>query len=452
MSRHADDSLLDRLTEKVGLLPHGTRGLTSSAYQRISAGALALAGLWVLDLFAWSGLWNMLFSGNLTAITPVGTPVAILFGFILATVILHFESSFLAMDVKSPNLRRYAIARMVLIAAFAFITSLPIDLYVLREHIDRRVHEEEVLRTLPELLRKIDQAAAMPKSQAAQAIIEQNTVKPGMAKDQAASAVSQAEQELAAAQLARRDADRVWGQRIFDARQAKDAVTAYPDDLALRGKLAAANGREKSAAAGASAARKAENARAGAVAESQKTLDARDLDLRQEAANTRTQIAKVSEADVNRIEKWVHYIWQQPPARRVHEAGQSGDALLYEGDVLEGAHGASERLIVLNDVLQGRPARRPSMTEADRQRLKELRLGAFVDLNDKKAEERQSSDASSLRWLALVVWLAFAALPCMVLVLKFYLFDESTNEYYERQRPRARAAGAGEGGGGWQTS
>jgi hypothetical protein len=81
------------------LLPHEESGLTPIARKNIATASLMLAGLWLLDVLAWTGLWNMLLNGSLTALRPL-TLAALLLGVVFATLILRYESTFFSCDFR----------------------------------------------------------------------------------------------------------------------------------------------------------------------------------------------------------------------------------------------------------------------------------------------------------------------------------------------------------------
>lgn len=410
------------LMRRTGLLLYDEFALAPAAYKNIYTAALFLVGLWVVDTFAWSGLANTFLTGNVRRFEPL-TWVAMLIGVLMATLIMQYESTFLTADFQRGSRFKWAavVLRAVTVLFIAFATSLPIDLFLLEDQIDLRIHQEQVLSQLPALVQRRADALARPGSAVDAAFTIKETVAETDAKDRAS------ENRDA---IAERHSESL-KQRSFAQYQVgtleKDLAAADPQDRPrLQGLLRGAEERLKQAT-------RQENDLQARLSEASAEFATADLNLKKKQGEVQYADLESAQAEAVRYENWIHRIWRANPLTEVAEqAGSGAEPLKYDGAAVEGQMGIGERLIVLNDVLAGNPPRRPKMSESDRQALAEMRLSDFVNSDDQYAIQRQKIEASTLRRLMWTSLLVFTMLPLLIIMVKV-LFDEDTKLYYSRE-------------------
>jgi hypothetical protein len=425
-----------RLTRLTGLLLYGESGLTPAAFKNIATGSMFLVILWIVDFFAWSGLWNMFLTGGIRETGPL-TVVAVFLGLAFASVIMLYESSFLSADFRSrKRWPRLAVSiRVTTIILIALATSIPIDLFLLTSQVDLRIHHEQVFQQLPDLVSSWEEANKRTTGETAgsKADIEDKTsgpqVKAARAKDTKVAAEAElnvASSDRAKAEGHLRYLERQLADLTSNTTNAPPASPATTEDLrrlivGARSNVETLRKKEAEKGAAATAARtEANNA---------------DLEFQMAFKHAAKEEIDIALSEAHRYEQWIHKIWNTRPKINVTEEW-TDKPLHYDGKDVEGAVGIGDRLIVLGDLLSGRPARRPPMSEPDRAILARMRIADVITGLDVEATKRQESDASSLRKLAAATFIGFSLLPCLILALKL-IFEEDTALYFNRDHQRA---------------
>jgi hypothetical protein len=319
------------------------------------------------------------------------------------------------------------------ICLIAFVTALPIDLYLLQPQVDQRLHEEQVLRQIPGLIRQWDQAQArMAGNAVTEAEIKAATVTPRDAvemargnRDEQARRWAQARAHTLEAARAARDLE-----RLATASDASEAEVT-------RRQLQLSTARRAL-----SAAQQEENRQAGVLRAAETRSHEAGLNL--EAAVTNIRVIQMEAgADADRYANWIDDLANSPPGRyvREREPPAGGTPLLYDASQ-EAAAGPGDRLIALGDLLAGRSPRRPKMSDADRATLAKLKLTEFVT-GDPDSVARTGQEATALRRLTWACFAVFIFLPVRLLALKG-LFDRETLDYFDTEYQRQLGHSRGE--------
>ena len=413
------------LARRTWLLLYGTSGLTPVAFKNIASASVLLAILWMVDVVAWTGMWNMLFTGTLREVTPF-TIAAVVLGVLFATGILNYESSFLSADLRKSSFPALSVSiRVALILFFAFVTSLPFDLFLLDSQVNQRIHQEQVLMQLPQLIRAWEVAKQEATGLSAGAEKEAGTVEQRHSVVAATNDRSSEQEALASIR-----AQRITAQRHLSTLESQLSQGGMSsDDRALI---------EASLQRALVSLKSLQQAESQAAAKLQLAI-AREQDAQINLEKTEAQInwrqTKQAVADASRYENWIHDLWTAKPLQFVRERSTAGPSSLeYNGPVLEQT-GIGERLIVMGDILAARPPRRPRMSTGDREALAQMKLNPFVE-GDPQAIFRQQIEASSLRRLALACMGLFTVLPLLIFAQKF-LFEEDTRRYFDSDYQRA---------------
>ena len=409
------------LAKQTGLLPYGDIGLSPAAQKHLTTAAFLLAALWFIDLLAWFGLWNLLLTGSLRAMEPL-TGVAAALGLLFATAILHYESSFLTADLRRSTHPRISIAiRIFLIVFTAFATSLPVEMYLLEDQIETRLHQEEVLAQIPALVQRWEQARQQIEGNAVtQAERDAATVRQREALDAAARDRLQAETNHRDAQ---RDVAAQRGQ-LF-ALENRVAQGGEPSDIERVTNLVASARTRLNRLVG------REQTLAGALAAARSRESEADLALKEQVAKLRAVQVRDAASEARRYEMWLHDLWNAAPRQVVNERSSSAtDPLTYDGVAVESRIGIGEQLIALTDVLSGHSPRRPRISRQDQETLRNMNLAAFIE-DDEEGLLRQEAEAASLFRLVLLSVFGFTFVPMLIFALKF-LFDDDTRAYLDR--------------------
>jgi hypothetical protein len=139
------NGLLGRLARAYGLDVYGTGNLTRRAAIEMKYAALLLTVSFLFNLLGYTLLWNAVFHSGTLGIGWF-TALALIAGLIFSLLTLVYERQFLTADYSTPA-RTYFLAviiRLAIIASSGFIISQPLQLIVLRNPIQLRVHEESV--------------------------------------------------------------------------------------------------------------------------------------------------------------------------------------------------------------------------------------------------------------------------------------------------------------------
>lgn len=122
--------LLTGMVSVFGFDVYGESGLTTATRRWFVSFGLALACQYVIDVWLWHGA--MSYTGM--------TAFAIVFGFVVATVILLFDRSILVADLSRSRTVWLPIGgRLMFIFVLALISTVPLQLQVFRTEIDNRI-------------------------------------------------------------------------------------------------------------------------------------------------------------------------------------------------------------------------------------------------------------------------------------------------------------------------
>lgn len=421
------------LARRTGLLLYGETGLSPAAQKHLTTASFLLAALWFIDVLAWFGLWNLLLNGSLRAIKPL-TAVAAVLGLLLATAILHYESSFLTTDLRRSTRPKLSISIRVCLIVFAAIaTSLPVEMYLLEDQINARLHQEKVLAQIPALVQRWGQAKermsgneVTKKERDAATVPQREAVAAASRQRQQASSDFAAVQSEVSAQ--RRQ---VFGleNRLAQALENRLAQPVEQTEVDRLTSLVA------NARAALNRLQSREQALADAMATARSRESQADLAFKVEDAKISAVQTRDASVETRRYETWLHDLWNAPSRQVVQERGApANDRLVYDGEAIEGHIGVGEQLIVLTDVLQGAPPRRPRISTQDQAELKNMKIALFIE-DDVQGATRQQEEASSLRRLVLVTLFGFMFVPALIFASKF-LFDDDTRAYLDSDYQR----------------
>jgi len=408
------------------LLPHQMYGLTPTAFKNIATASILLCVLWAMDFVAWTGLFNLGFTGELRQVSA-GSAGALLMGVLFATGIMFYESQFLSSTFRRSHYPWVAVSvRAVLIFAAAAATSLPVDMFLLDAQINKRVHEEAVLSELPKLVQKWKDAREVTQAQGpvVDAEIKAKSVPQsealGNAKDAVATAddaVQQASREFYIKRNAVAHLQNTLSQPNLSDPERQSLTTelarAHSELNGAQQRLNQAQDRLKQATAGKNQAQ---------------------LALDSTVANNRLEIVERGAGEQTRYRDWIQSLWNAPPLEVVPEHTKQPDPQTYDGRGLETGQGIGQRIKILNDLLAGRPPRQPRFSEDDRAALAEMGLESYV-AEDAKAEAQDQADAAALRRLAISFMIVFTIVPLLIFALKGF-FDIDTRNYFDTEYQR----------------
>jgi hypothetical protein len=297
----------------------------------------------------------------------------------------------------------------------------------LEPQLNQRIHEEQILKLLPELVQQRAAAGGRPASDAAKARTDAATVSERTAVDTTNSAVDAAWKRLGDVRKQRADEQRKVN--TLSGRLSSIPQYEFGERSRVQGELAQAQRRV-------AALQKQEATLDRAVAEARDKHFAAQQNLKKRQAELHADNVETAATEVGRYERWIHQLWRANPLTTVTESAGGGEGFVYYGKTAETAGGIGERLIVLADLLSGEPPRRPKMTQGDLRVLAEMRLSNFIDDTDEDARKRQEAAAAQLHRLIWACIAVFSILPLLIIIVKL-LFDEDTKLYYSRDYQKA---------------
>lgn len=157
-----------RVARWMGLDVWGDSLLNRRAAREMGSAAMLLAVVLAFELLAWSMLFNVLVHSAQWKLSPLSL-MALLLGGIFAAAVFLFEKSFVTADASEERWRiaiAYAI-RLVVIIGSALATAQPIELLVFGGAIENRLYEENVLAEAVRQIGSLDdrQTKAQGKSE-----------------------------------------------------------------------------------------------------------------------------------------------------------------------------------------------------------------------------------------------------------------------------------------------
>ena len=136
-----------RLARRMGLDVWGESLLGRRVGTEMSGAALVLLAVLLFEFFAWSMLFNVLVHSSEWKVS-VRTLLALALGVLFSAVVYIFERSLIIADFTESSKNKYLAygIRLFVIGISALATAQPVELLVFGGAIERRLHEELILR------------------------------------------------------------------------------------------------------------------------------------------------------------------------------------------------------------------------------------------------------------------------------------------------------------------
>lgn len=406
------EGVLGYLVRLFHLDVYSTNLLTRSVLFELKAISLALAIMFLFDLAAWTFFWNMVFYNGQLAL-GFKTPIAILFGFMFAMIIVIYERqwvvtdlSLLARDWKSriKILGAFAI-RLFIIVLAAYATAQPVEVLFFSGQIQKRIHEESVrnevvaqFRDYQDKVNKTKGATAYTGTQTEKdAITAQERYNEAIKKKgELEGELNRAKQEVQAKTAA-----------LSRARNIRDPKTRAASVGRAQGRLNTAQEAQTNAQKAVDA-----NASSFSVAETGVKLSSGEI----------KNLEKAAEDEKQRIVNWIKQLRRSNPGETIVEKTEVPQKFEFN----DKDYDFFERMTIIDDLHEGRAPKWIGAEQAEVENLK--KEFAFGDTSD---EERRIIDAASFKrqWVGLLI-ITFI-FPLSVIAMKFLMSaDKSLMNYY----------------------
>jgi hypothetical protein len=431
------------LARWLGLERYSQVLLGTSARIEMNVAALVLVGVICFELLIWVFATNALFNAGISEVSWSGTPFGAALAVLIAFVIFFFERQFLTMDDEDRSQRRKAMRiRIGFIVAAAIVTAQPLELLILREPIQQRIHAEGIRGEAAEKLLILGLAPASTEASVLPGLGIKSNVDEHLDQTFEFRRLEEAERALEDA-LRGRDRRELGLDRLK--RELRYLIpSAVPGDAAFALRQSLTRQIDDGEVALAATNREATRL------QSQRDAAEQQVRLRRvELEKLAKDAAEERQRDETRLLHWIGSLKRAKPGRLVDEL---------DGDwsYRDPRYGFFEEFRVLYDLLFARPPRWVSGTTEHANHLqRHYGLSDPRPCTDKESpaateqathfSQEPTQPCNSLEWRreqaqSKVYWLTVVAghlialfVPFLVLSIKMWLMPRELEEYYSRR-------------------
>jgi hypothetical protein len=413
------DGFLGTLARLYRLHTYGKSLLTRPAAFELRFVAAMLSIIFLFDFAAWTLFWNMIFYGGRIAL-GLYTPLAMLFAFLIATMVVLYERGFMVSDLSrmfrsfgaTLKLGAAILLRILVIAVSAYVTAQPVEIVAFGGDIQNRIHDESILREAVSRLRDLQKAEADSHGATG---LEGTVEKAGL--DKAETLLSNARGEEGTIRAALEIAKRGEQAAAAGLQRAQAAYGSARDKGAAARRISAARSR-------------LENARRE-VTDAEGRLQAFKVTVAGAVDEKTSAEAKVIDLQAHgkkaaeRVRNWLVQLKNELAGSELKTENNGGpDKFTFR----DREYDFFQRQSVIDDLYYGRPPRWKDASESDKiEIIKNFGFGESQEESQRRVIEAHTFAKSY--W---AVFLVAFILPLLVLAYKL-LFPKDLSNYYSRE-------------------